>query len=217
MVGNWGKVYNRSMTFVTEYLYRDCPWCATKNIAFEKHGNTFGVTTSKGMNRQWTAASCPRCGGAILLESRADNLPGLLRAVPDKLEENEIKHLPEDVESYWQNAITALNAGIPSSAAVELRRALEAASKHQGVDERTLVKSVEKLVELGLVTKSFESVLSHVRKIGNQGAHASDEQLSELEVSSAMEFTKQILRNLFEVPEELSLIQGSEDTEHSAS
>ena len=210
-------MYNHLMAFISEYLYRDCPWCSTKNIAFEKKGNTFSVSTSQHTSREWTAASCPRCGGAILLESRADSIAGLVRAVPDKLEQNEINHLPQDVESYWQNAITAMNAGIPSSAAVELRRALEAAAKHQGVDERTLVKSVKKLVELGLVTKSFESVMSHVRKIGNQGAHATDEQLSETEVSSAMEFTKQIIRNLFEVPEELRLIQGTEDTEDIAS
>lgn len=208
--------YDIDMSYSAEFLYMDCPWCSTKNIAMNKHGNTTNVATSGSANRQWTFSSCPRCGGAVLIETTVDNLPILIQTVPQANQNNaNIKHLPTDVASYYTNAITALNAGIPSSSAVELRRTLEAAAKHQGVEEKTLVKAVHKLVEMGLVTKSFESVLSHVRKIGNQGAHASDEQLSEHEVRSAMEFTTQILRNLFEVPEELKLIQSTDDTEQS--
>lgn len=193
----------------------DCPWCYTKNIAMNQLGNTSNAETSKGILRQWTLTACPRCGGAVSVETDYHS-SRLIQTVPaGGQHELDIKHLPEDVNTYYSNARIALQAGIPSSSAVELRRTLEAAAKHQGVQEKTLVKAVERLVELGLVTKSFESVLSHVRKIGNQGAHASDEQLSEAEVTSAMNFTTQILRNLFEVPEELKLIQNSEDLESS--
>lgn len=197
-----------SMAFISEFLYMDCPWCYTKNIAMQKQGNTMTVKNSTGSSREWTLVTCPRCAAAISVETKNNGYTGVIQIVPKSVEDRFfVKHLPTDVGSYYSNAQTALSAGIPSSAAVELRRTLEAASKHQGVEEKTLVKAVQKLVELGLVTKSFESVLSHVRKIGNQGAHATDEQLTEAEVVSAMEFTTQILRNLFEVPEELRLIQ----------
>lgn len=200
------------MSFSEDFLYTDCPWCFTKNVALIRHGRTIDVADTKHRERQWTLTTCPRCAGAILMETHPLSL-SLVQTVPLPTNgQNQVKHLPNDVESYYSNAQIALNAGIPSSAAVELRRTLEAAAKHQGVEERTLVQAVKKLVEQGLVTKSFESVLSHVRKIGNQGAHAGDEQLTTEEVEAAMEFTTQFLKNLFEVPEELRLLQETDTT-----
>lgn len=196
------------MVYSEEFNYRDCPWCKTKNIAFAKIANTHRVNDSKGAKREWTWLSCPRCAGVISIETSFNIIPSrFVQVVPDKKDDIEVEHLPEDVKQYYQNAITALNAGIASSAAVELRRTLEAAAKTHDVEERTLVKAVEKLVEKGLITTSFSSVLSHVRKIGNQGAHATDVQLSEDEVRLALSFTTQMLRNLFEVPENLKRIE----------
>lgn len=200
------------MGYSPEFNYRDCPWCQTKNIAFEMLGSTTQFRDSKSITHEWTWLRCPRCAGVISIETQYNHTPAtIIRVVPDHKEDVDVRYLPQDVEEYYRNAITALNAGIPSSAAVELRRTLEAAAKHQDVEERTLVGAVKKLVEKGLITKSFESVLSHVRKIGNQGAHASDASLSEPEVSLALNFTTQVLRNLFEVPETLKLLQEPED------
>lgn len=130
----------------------------------------------------------------------------MYRLVPNTVNSTDVKHLPTDVAEYYNNALTVLNAGVPSSAAVELRRTLEAAAKHNDITVTPLVKAIEKMVEEGLVAKSFSSVLGHIRKIGNQGAYAADENLSENEVRVALNFTTQILRNLFEVPKELELL-----------
>lgn len=202
------------MGYSEDFNYRDCPWCQTKNIAFVKTANTHKFTDSKNETREWTWLRCPRCAGVISIETKPNHNPNtLVQVVPDRKEDIDVEHLPDDVGQYYQNAITALNAGIASSAAVELRRTIEAAARHQKVEEKTLVKAVQKLVEKGLITNSFSLVLSHVRKIGNQGAHATDEHLTEQEVRSALSFTTQILRNLFEVPEKLRILQGSADDE----
>jgi hypothetical protein len=164
------------------------------------------ATTSTGNRREWTFMTCPRCGGAVSVES-AYSLPGVvISVVPATKADGEVQHLPSDVSEYYNNAITVLNAGVPSAAAVELRRTLEAAAKHQDITVTPLVKAIEEMVSQGLVTKSFSSVLGHVRKIGNQGAHANDDPISESEVRVALNFTTQILKNLFEVPRELELL-----------
>lgn len=193
------------MSYKNEFNYGDCPWCKTKNVAFINVLEAASFADSSGNHREWSWLRCPRCAGAISTETKR-NVFEILQQVPNSQNDITVDYLPDDVSRYYSNAITAMSAGIPSSAAVELRRTLEAAARHQGVEERTLVKAVEKLVEKGLVTKSFGTVLSHVRKIGNQGAHATDEQLSEEEVGFALKFTTQILRNLFEVPETLRAI-----------
>jgi len=52
-------------------------------------------------------------------------------------------------------------------------------------------------------------VLGHIRKIGNMGAHASDQEVSNEEAATALRFTTQVLRNLFEVPAELQKLGAS--------
>jgi|GEM_PF-2334309 len=164
---------------------------------------TATIKNSKGAERQWTWLSCPRCAGVVSIETD----PRFLReisAVP--VEDGAIllvKHLPPEVEKPYLNAITVLNAGVPSSAAVELRRTLEAAAQAHDVTVKPLVRAITELADQGLITKNFVDVLGHIRKIGNMGAHASDQEVSNEEASIALRFTTQVLRNLFEVPTEL--------------
>ena len=66
------------------------------------------------------------------------------------------------------------------------------------------------MISEGLVTKDFGDVLTHVRKLGNLGAHYSDEVLTEAEVLRALRFTTQFLRNVFEVPGELEELKQTE-------
>jgi hypothetical protein len=51
---------------------------------------------------------------------------------------------------------------------------------------------------------------THIRKIGNQGAHYTDVQLTAPEVERSLRFTTQVFRNLFEVPGELEELEAEE-------
>jgi hypothetical protein len=94
---------------------------------------------------------------------------------------------------------------------VQLRKTLEAAAAHFGYKEGPLMGRIEKLIEGGQITKGFGAVLHHVRQLGNVGAHASDERIDEPAVERAFRFTTQVLRNLFEIPAELTAISGQGD------
>jgi len=76
------------------------------------------------------------------------------------------------------------------------------------IAERTLVASVERLIEKNLITAQFGGVVHHVRKVGNLGAHATDERVTQEEAERAIRFTTQVLRNLFEIPAELARLQA---------
>ncbi len=114
-----------------------------------------------------------------------------------------VAHLPEDVQSFYGDALRVLQAGVPDAAAVQLRKTLEAAAAHKGIKEKNLFASITKLVDQGYVTLDFKDVMTHIRKIGNSGAHYTDVRLSAPEVERSLRFTTQVLRNLFEVPGEL--------------
>lgn len=138
----------------------------------------------------------------------------LFKVIPeDPSAANAINHLPSGIARTYQDAIRVLEAGVPDAAAVQLRRTLEGAAAHYDIRERVLVKSIELMIEQGLVTASFGAVLHHVRAIGNQGAHYTDEHLTEQQVRQALRFTTALLRNLFEVPGELAAITQDETPE----
>jgi hypothetical protein len=154
--------------------------------------------------------SCPECGGFMTVETSQLGLADSVVAVtPEAVAgQNSVAHLPDDVDRYFSDAAKILRAGVPDAAAVQLRRTLEAAAAHYKIDERTLVKSIEKLIEQGHVTKSFGGALHHIRQVGNVGAHASDERLDDATVQRAFRFTAALLRDLFEVPAELAALQA---------
>jgi len=160
-------------------------------------------------SRYWSVLSCPRCAGLQILETNSTGKtpPRMIHVIPSSTEDVDVEHLPDDVRSYYRHAIRVLDAGVPDAAAVQLRRALEAAAAHHAIRTGSLINRIRGLIKAGLVTTQFGQVLDHVRIIGNIGAHASDERLDEERVRRALRFTTQVLRNLFEIPAQLEVIQ----------
>ncbi len=151
---------------------------------------------------------CPNCGRITVIEHSSPTEPAAEFRVfpePDDLRHN-VRHLPEDVEQYFSDARRVLDAGVPDAAAVQLRRTLEAAAARFDVRERNLVGSIQKLIDEGYVTRQFGEALHQVRQVGNLGAHATDERVDEESAQRVMSFTTLLLRNLFEVPGELSAV-----------
>jgi hypothetical protein len=131
----------------------------------------------------------------------------VIATLPDAAAAIPVRHLPPDVERYYLDAHKVMRAGVPDAAAVQLRRTLEAAAAHYGVDPKlALVNQVKALIDDGLITQQFGRVLDHIRQVGNVGAHATDTRLDAATVQRAFEFTTQVLRNLFEIPAELAAI-----------
>jgi len=132
--------------------------------------------------------------------------PTIVAVIPEVDRAADVKHLPEDVEAYYKDARRAQDAGIPDAVVVQLRRTLEAAvakfENEEAQSRRTpaLVTRIGRLIDQGLVTAQFAQVLDHVRLLGNIGAHATDERLTYEQVRQALDFTTQVLRNLFEIP-----------------
>lgn len=201
---------------ISDIVYMDCPWCGIRHIAMEFRQQA-PTHRAEGQVRWWVFLTCPRCAGAVVREFSpvaeskldVDGSPVMievLQTVPASGQDIGVLHLPDDVQRYYRNAIRAFRADLPDAAAVELRRTLEAATMHFGINHRTLVERVHGLIEAGLVTKQFGQVLTHIRKVGNLGAHATDERVSLQEAERALRFTTQVLRNLFEIPSELAAV-----------
>jgi len=200
-----------------EVKYRDCGYCRTLQVAMRVQWSSRRLKDAQGATHYWTALACPRCGGVTLVEMSMQNDGNsgdssiasssdvtVLRVIPNGDDPAiAVRHLPDDVRGFYEDSVRVLQAGVPDAAAVQLRKTLEAAAAHKGIRERQLVTSIRKLVDDGYVTLDFKDVMTHIRKIGNSGAHYTDARLTAPEVERSLRFTTQVLRNLFEVPGEL--------------
>jgi hypothetical protein len=208
------------MGFHDAWVFRDCPWCGLRSGQFSPRAHVDAPRLGSPP-RYWSFLTCPRCGGPVVLETTSpqSGIHEIYNTIPDTAAAVDVHHLPADVERYYRDAIRVLEAGVPDAAAVQLRKTLEAAAAHHKVTTGTLVERIRKLIEAGLITTDFAKVLDHVRVVGNVGAHASDEHVDEEAARRALRFTTQVLRNLFEIPEELRAIdeEAADATEDAAS
>lgn len=191
--------------------FRDCPWCGLVHAQMNAHFSALKASTASTRERYYAFLTCPECGGPIVIEHNhpGTSPPAVLSLTPQGADDGlSVDHLPDDVARYFKDAMRVLRAGVPDAAAVQLRRALEAAAAHYEVEERVLVKSIEKLIDQGHVTKAFGPALHHIRKVGNQGAHHTDEPVDQATVQRAFRFTTALLRDLFEVPAELQQLEA---------
>jgi hypothetical protein len=133
------------MPFSDDWVFRDCPWCGLRDAQMQHLSMNLSADRLGSTPRYWSVISCPRCGGAILIEHTPPNYPQaqLLNIVPEHGADVRVEHLPDDVRNYYEDAI----------------RVLEAVGTHAShVDEKTARR--------------------------------------------ALQFTTQVLRNLFEIPAE---------------
>lgn len=181
----------------------------------QRHGNAIAASRAGQGLLHWTVMTCPRCGWPTLIETGAPNSPPRVGITIPNPSASKLEHLPEDVERYYDDAIRVLGAGVPDAAAVQLRKTLEAAAAHFEIDSGPLVQRIEQLIEQGLITNQFADVLQHVRRLGNVGAHASDERVDEEGARMGLQFTTQVLINLFEIPAQLESLKA--ETEPASS
>jgi hypothetical protein len=201
------------MSLEESLTVRDCPFCGTAKVQMRLFDDdtTKAVPVSSDAVRFWVAMWCPICASALLVEHEDYFIEGEglieIAVIPAHGVENDVRHLPEDVERYYLNALKLRGVGVPDALAVQLRKTLEAATAHHGADSGVLVRRIEALISKGMITQEFSKALDHVRKVGNAGAHAGDEQVDQETAERALRFTTQVLRNLFEIPEELRLLE----------
>jgi hypothetical protein len=202
------------MTFIQTDRFRDCPWCGLRDAQMNLIGADMqALRVGPPDPRWWSALSCPRCGGIVAVEHTSPQLPtGETLSVVPAGQVASLSHLPSDVAEFYDGAKRVLDAGVPDAAVVQLRRTLEAAAAHKGIDTGPLIKRIEGLIEQGLITQDFGNVLHHIRQVGNVGAHASDERVDEEAARRAFRFTTQVLVNLFEIPAELAALGGEQGT-----
>ena len=176
--------------------------------SFSRH-EPIQARTAGGDVRHWMTSTCPNCAGPVVIEYAASHGDDrVMTVVPEDVDSVQIAHLPERVKKHFSAAEEMIRVQAPDMAAVAMRRTLEAACNASGADGRSLFERIRQLQEGGQITPDFSKAAHHVRRIGNIGAHDTDEDVDLGEAKLMFRFVTQLLRNLFEIPGELAALES---------
>jgi hypothetical protein len=151
--------------------------------------------------------TCPACGGAALFEIDPNDTQAVLQMVPERNGDWAVRHLPEEVQADWDEAVRVFDVAAHRMTVVACGRTLEAAADARGIQGHSLERRIRKMIDDGVVTGEFGEAMTYVRFIRNTGAHAGRDVPPDA-AEGTMRFALQALRLLFEVPGELGRLQG---------
>ena len=155
-----------------------CPRCELPALAIV-HGMAFWDGWNKedkypeSLPTEYTLVQCSECQG-VSVQIREDfgrgfqdDKPGIVYPAKRKLS----RDVPAPLRREFEEAQACFSAKAYEATVVMVRRILEGTCKENDVQERTLVKSLEKLQANGLIDNTIAEWANALRVLGNEGAH----------------------------------------------
>lgn len=120
-------------------------------------------------------------------------------------QENDLKSqqfdmLPKKVREIYSEAIKTFNKNLYFSSTACLRAIIEGVCSNLGIKERNIEKQIDKLFEMGFLTKQHTEVLHQHRLIGNKALHELQIPTRE-ELVIAIKIIEHTLENIYELQE----------------
>jgi hypothetical protein len=122
-----------------------------------------------------------------------DDKPGIVYPAKRKLS----RDVPEPLRREFEEAQACFSAKAYESTAVMVRRILEGTCKENNVQERTLVKSLEKLKADGLIDNTLAEWADALRVLGNEGAHYTGRRVPRGDSEDALAFAEALLDHIY--------------------
>lgn len=141
-----------------------------------------------------SVAVCPRCDVPSLVGRDGTTVPAAHFA-------EAVDHLPDDVETLYEEARRAVAQGAPNAAALACRKILMHVGVQKGAPEgKSFLSYVNYLSDNGYVPPDARDWIDEIREHGNDANHEID-LISAGEAETTVEFTAMMLRVVYEYPE----------------
>jgi hypothetical protein len=118
--------------------------------------------------------------------------------------------LPKQVMDIYDETLAALHFRAPVLAAIGLRAMLESVCKDKNAVGRDLLKKIDSLVDLRLLTPAGAQILHKIRTLGNAAAHEVKPH-TEGQLALAMDIVEHLLKDVYILPKlaETEFSEGS--------
>ena len=167
------------------------------------HGSFEKLNDGGGPSIKYTLLQCNKCLTPLLVEqSNIGNLadgdiwdnPTRLFP-PSKYRPN--PNAPENIQLAFLEAYTCYRNRAYTAAAILCRKTLEGICKAHGVNERSLMASLKKMKDDGLIDERLHEWSDALRHAGNEAVHDVNVTVSQADAQDILEFTNAILDYLF--------------------
>jgi hypothetical protein len=183
-------------------MIAECESCSAFVEADEK-GQYERFSDGSGPSVRFVLLQCNKCSSPLLVEqTNIGNLAiGDVWDTPTRLfpasRYRPNLNAPKNVQIAFAEACTCYRSRAYTATAILCRKTLEGICKVHGVNERSLISSLRKMKEDGVIDESLYEWSDALRNAGNEAAHDLDITVSEADATDIIEFTNAILDYLF--------------------
>ena len=149
---------------------------------------------------EWTLVQCHRCSQPTLQIREdfgrgfsEDEHPLTAYPAPRRLAGD----VPPGIRREWEEARTCFGAKAYAACVVMVRRTLEGTCQEQGITERTLEQSLQKMAADGKIDSTLSDWAEVLRKVGNKGAHFTGKPVAREDAEDALSFAEAMLEHIY--------------------
>jgi len=203
------KLDKPEATSPANVIQTDCPNC-------NKSGTFDPVGTNDIANGIWIFGlrRCPNpdCKG-LLYFAKGTNAPnnGTLYTFPSSRISFDKSGIPESILRSFEEAIICHSAQCFIASAIMLRKTLEGICDDKGATGGNLFKRLESLSKIIVIPNELIEATHELRLLGNDAAHLEAqtyEQIGKNEIEISIEFTKEILKAVYQYQSLLSKLRS---------
>lgn len=190
-----------------------CPHCGHQGM-FEQLGQDI-VVNSDG----WSVGhrKCPnrKCNGLVYIIIQGGQLQ---KSYPPVRVDYDPEKIPEGVSKTFEEALDCHSDGSYIASAIMVRRTLEEICYDRGAKGKTLKDRITALQSKIVLPAELMEGLDELRLLGNDAAHLEAreyEEIADEELDVAIEFTKEILKGLYQYSSLLEKIRALKKSKSS--
>ncbi len=167
------------------------------------HGAVTKEFGGRAPSVQFVLLSCDRCGSPIVVEQThiGNEAEGDIWSPPKRLfptsRYRANPSAPKSIQQAFDEAYTCYRSRAYTAAAILCRKTLEGICEAHGVRERSLMTSLKRLKEKGVIDERLFEWSDMLRGAGNDAAHDINVIISEADATDILEFTNAIVDYLF--------------------
>ena len=185
-----------------------CPHCG-HNGTFESVGNDIFNNTN---NRVFGLRKCPnqKCFGHLFFVYQSNTGEIILTHPSDSIPFDK-ERIPENVLNTFQEAIVSHSNNCFVASAIMIRKTLEEICKDRAASGKNLYKRLENLGSKIVIPNELIEGMQELRLLGNDAAHIESntfEEIGKNEVEISIEFTKEILKAVYQYESLLEKLRG---------
>lgn len=163
---------------------------------------------------KYIALICGTCEGLSILGGFEHELHGFIQFYPRLYPKSGELGLgiPESIRKIYSE-IWPIKKNAPSAFVGQIRRALEYLCKEQKAKGKNLFEQLNSLSEMKILPATLTEMTDLIRKVGNIGVHASDEDISIWDAELVDEFFRTVIEYVYIAPNKVQRLKRS--LEHS--